>query len=261
MTLIRNETVDILRYLPDFLAKDSRFKLLHDCESKEHERMRLALIDLFAQFFILTAGEKGIAKWEELIGIIPKKDADIESRRRAVMLWLQSNQVSTVEFMTRLAARYYPANSDVKLIEHNSEYYFDIETNNLPIDAYGLVEAIELYKPAHLGWGLHSEIAVDSTIYMGAACIHNKDYAIYQEVGRGGLIAGNITIGSANAMVKHYEVIPTLSHKPILECAMSIGTHSTTNKQIHIMPKSSGGAIRIEVAMGSAQQVHKNMRS
>ena len=218
-------------------------------------------IDLFAQFFILTAGEKGIAKWEELIGIIPKKDADIESRRRAVMLWLQSNQVSTVEFMTRLAARYYPANSDVKLIEHNSEYYFDIETNNLPIDAYGLVEAIELYKPAHLGWGLHSEIAVDSTIYMGAACIHNKDYAIYQEVGRGGLIAGNITIGSANAMVKHYEVIPTLSHKPILECAMSIGTHSTTNKQIHIMPKSSGGAIRIEVAMGSAQQVHKNMRS
>ena len=261
MTLIRNGPVDILRYLPDFLASDNKFKLLHDCESREHERMRLALNELFEQFFIPISGEKGIKKWEQLIGIIPKKNADIETRRRAVMLWLQSNQVSTVEFMTRLAARYFPAGSDVKIVEHNSEYCFDIETNNLPVDAYGLVDAIEMYKPAHLGYGLHSEIAIDSTIYIGAGLIHNKSYNIYQDMGCGGLIAGYVGIGSANTMAKHYEVIPVLSHKPILQCTMGIGAHSTTNKQIHIMPKHSGGAIHIEVAIGSAQQVHKNIRS
>ena len=261
MLFLRNTPVDVLRYLPDFLAEDKSFKHVQDGLSKEHEKLRLRLDKLADQLFIPTADEDGISSWERVIGLIPRADADLEARRRAVLLWLQSNQVSTVEFMTRLAARYYPAGSDVKIVEHNSEYCFDIETNNLPVDAYGLVDAIEMYKPAHLGYGLHSEIAIDSTIYIGAGLIHNKSYNIYQDMGCGGLIAGYVGIGSANAMAKHYEVIPALSHKPILQCTMDIGAHSTTNKQIHIMPKISGGAIHIEVAMGSAQQVHKNMRS
>lgn len=174
MTLIRNGPVDILRYLPDFLANDNKFKLLHDCESREHERMRLALNELFEQFFIPIAGEKGIEKWEQLIGIISKKNADIEARRRAVMLWLQSNQVSTVEFMTRLAARYYPAGSDVKIIEHNSEYYFDIETDSLPIDYDGLFDAMDIYKPAHLGMNLSFVLTEQLYLFMGTLLQGNE---------------------------------------------------------------------------------------
>lgn len=174
MTLIRNGPVDILRYLPDFLANDNKFKLLHDCESREHERMRLALNELFEQFFIPIAGEKGIEKWEQLIGIIPKKNADIETRRRAVMLWLQSNQVSTVEFMTRLAARYFPAGSDVKIIEHNSEYYFGIETDSLPIDYDGLFDAMDIYKPAHLGMNLSFVLTEQLDLFMGTLLQGNE---------------------------------------------------------------------------------------
>lgn len=174
MTLIRNGPVDILRYLPDFLANDNKFKLLHDCESREHEGMRLALNELFEQFFIPIAGEKGIEKWEQLIGIISKKNADIEARRRAVMLWLQSNQVSTVEFMTRLAARYYPAGSDVKIIEHNSEYYFDIETDSLPIDYDGLFDAMDIYKPAHLGMNLSFVLTEQLYLFMGTLLQGNE---------------------------------------------------------------------------------------
>lgn len=174
MTLIRNGPVDILRYLPDFLASDNKFKLLHECESREHERMRLALNKLFEQFFIPIAGEKGIKKWEQLIGIIPKKNADIETRRRAVMLWLQSNQVSTVEFMTRLAARYFPAGSDVKIVEHNSEYYFDIETDSLPIDYDGLFDAMDIYKPAHLGMNLSFVLTEQLDLFMGTLLQGNE---------------------------------------------------------------------------------------
>lgn len=167
MALIRNGPVDILRYLPDFLAKDKNFKLLHDCESREHERLRLALNDLFTQFFIPIAGEKGIEKWEQLIGIIPKKNADIETRRRAVMLWLQSNQVSTVEFMRRLAARYYPPGTDVTIREHNSEYYFELEGSRMPIDCGGLFDALEMYKPAHLGMLISFVLNGGTNLYMG----------------------------------------------------------------------------------------------
>lgn len=152
MTLIRNGPVDILRYVPEFLASDSDFKLLHDCESREHERIRLALGELFKQFFIPVATEKGIEKWEQLIGIIPQKGSDIEARRRAVLLWLQSNQVSTPKFMLNMIKRYYDEEASVKLDEHNEEYYFSITSNKFPKDLQGLTTAIEMYKPAHLGY-------------------------------------------------------------------------------------------------------------
>lgn len=178
MALIRNGPVDILRYLPDFLAKDKNFKLLHDCESREHERLRLALNDLFTQFFIPIAGERGIEKWEKIIGLIPRADADLEARRRAVLLWLQSNQVSTVEFMRRLAARYYPADANVQIEEHNEEYYFRILADGFPVDYKGLWQAVEMYKPAHLGYGLHVEIKHDFPMYIGAkAIIHKREIA------------------------------------------------------------------------------------
>lgn len=178
MALIRNGPVDILRYLPDFLAKDKNFKLLHDCESREHERLRLALNDLFTQFFIPIAGESGIEKWEKIIGLIPRADADLEARRRAVLLWLQSSQVSTVEFMRRLVARYYPDDTHVQIEEHNEEYYFRILADGFPVDYQGLWQAVEMYKPAHLGYGLHVEIKHDFSIYIGGkAIIHKREVA------------------------------------------------------------------------------------
>ena len=73
MALIRNGPVDILRYLPDFLAKDKNFKLLHDCESGEHERLRLALNDLFTQFFIPIAGKRALRSGNNLLALSQKR--------------------------------------------------------------------------------------------------------------------------------------------------------------------------------------------
>ena len=113
MLFLRNTPVDVLRYLPDFLAEDKSFKAVQEGLSREHEKLRLRLDKLADQLFIPTADEDGISSWERVIGLIPRADADLEARRRAVLLWLQSNQVSTVDFMRRLAARYYPADANV----------------------------------------------------------------------------------------------------------------------------------------------------
>ena len=167
MLFLRNTPVNVLRYLPDFLSSDKTFKAVQDGLSKEHEKLRLKLDDFSNQLFIETATEAGLSRWEEIIGLIPKKNADLEARRRSILLWLQSNQVSTVEFMTRLAARYFPTGSDVKIVEHNSEYYFDIETSNLPVDYDGLFDAIDIYKPAHLGMGLSFILTGRLDLFMG----------------------------------------------------------------------------------------------
>ena len=157
----------MLRYLPDFLAEDKAFKNVQDGLSKEHERLRLRLAKLADQLFIPTAGEEGISSWERVIGLIPRADADLEARRRAVLLWLQSNQVSTVEFMRRLAARYYPPGTEVTIKEHNSEYYFELEGSRMPIDCDGLFDALEMYKPAHLGMLISFVMNGGTNLYMG----------------------------------------------------------------------------------------------
>lgn len=152
MLFLRDTPVDVLRYLPDFLAEDMAFKNVQDGLSKEHEQFRLRLAKLADQLFIPTAGEIGISSWERVIGLIPKVDAGLEARRRAVLLWLQANSVSTKEFMLNLIKRYYAKEASVKLDEHNEEYYFSITSNKFPDDLQGLTAAIEMYKPAHLGY-------------------------------------------------------------------------------------------------------------
>lgn len=152
MLFLRNTPVNVLRYLPNFLSSDKTFKAVQDGLSEGHEKLRLKLDDFSNQLFIETATEAGLSRWEEIIGLIPKQGADLEARRRSILLWLQSNQVSSPKFMLNLIKRYYDEEASVKLIEHNEEYYFSITSNKFPEDLQGLTAAIEMYKPAHLGY-------------------------------------------------------------------------------------------------------------
>ena len=147
---LRNEAVNILRYLPDFIAKDAGFKAVGDCLSEEHERQRLAVQDIFNQFFIQTA-TWGLTKWEELLEIYPRPAATYEERRRSIMLRLQAAQVSTKVFMERLVRRY-TTDRQVMIEEHNNECYFDIIMDGVILDKLGLLEALDIYSPAHLGY-------------------------------------------------------------------------------------------------------------
>ena len=51
---IRWKEVDILTYLPLFIAKDLEFKAISDADSREHERIRLLLIELLKQDLQIT---------------------------------------------------------------------------------------------------------------------------------------------------------------------------------------------------------------
>ena len=70
---IRWKEVDILTYLPLFIAKDLEFKAMSDADSREHERIRLLLIELLKQDNIQSA-TYALDKWEEFVGITTKND-------------------------------------------------------------------------------------------------------------------------------------------------------------------------------------------
>lgn len=148
---LRQNKVSILKYLPYFLSKDIRYKTTNNTCDIEHENIRLIINDLLNQLFIDTA-TWGLNYFEEFLNIIPKKDDDYKARRTRIKILLNAHDVSTIKFMTDLANKFLTDNS-AKIIEHNSEYWFEVFFNiDGLISLEDLRAAIELYKPAHLGF-------------------------------------------------------------------------------------------------------------
>lgn len=172
MSWLRPDSVDISKYLPDFLQSEEDFRNVLTVESSEHERQRLIIADLLAQMFIDTA-DWALARWETVLQLTPRATDTIEERRNRILLKLYGRQTSTVDFMRRLAKRYCTDDTVVSIDEHNSEYAFDVRLEGELLDKPGLKEAIETYKPAHLGCYIKEIIALIEHLQMESDFLGN----------------------------------------------------------------------------------------
>lgn len=150
--MLRTNPVDLSKYLPPFLTKDEVFKDTLDACTTEHEKQRLFLKELGKQFFVETA-TWGLADWERIVGVVPNPTDTYDQRRNRVLLYLMGTQTSTKVFMATLANRYIDGGG-TSIIECNEQYMFELVTTGEITDFDGLCEAIETYKPAHLGFGI-----------------------------------------------------------------------------------------------------------
>lgn len=76
-------------YWPEFLARVREFSVLADAEDAELEALRQAIDDVLNDQFIETATERGIARREAILGIVPYGDDTLETRRfRVAGKWL-----------------------------------------------------------------------------------------------------------------------------------------------------------------------------
>lgn len=152
MLYLRNEPPDLARYLPQFLQEDEHFKATLAACSTEHEKYRLLIDEITNQFYIETA-TWGLGDWERILDLKPDVDDDYEQRRNRILLKLQGRQVSTLDFMARLCARY-TVDKAAEIEEHNEENRFRVYLHGGASDLPGLREALETYKPAHLGYDI-----------------------------------------------------------------------------------------------------------
>lgn len=147
---MRNDKVDILKYLPPFLGKDKSFKATNNADSTEHDAIRADLQDLLDQLYVVTA-TWGIEKWEELADIVPQDGTDIAARRAAVIQKLGISPSVTVAFLQSLINRHITDKSGV--VEADNGHYavdFTIPLGKVP-DRNALFANINTYIPAHLG--------------------------------------------------------------------------------------------------------------
>ena len=150
---MRQESVNILRYLPEYLVKDADFKATNDADSKEHERIRTALQDEIKQFFVKTA-TWGLNDWEKLCGLTVDYDNALgyERRRARVIAQLMGTGPMTPERVTALI-NLFVSNQGATFTPHYDRYTIGI---NIPWDSQAylkdLHEALDKYLPAHIAY-------------------------------------------------------------------------------------------------------------
>lgn len=172
---MRQAAVDILRYLPEFLAKSPRFKAANDADSKEHDTIRLDLQELLDQFFIESA-TYGLEEWEDLVGIDTDTSLDIDARRQAVIAKLKNPDSVTEVFLTNLVNRYI-ADKQGTILSYPEEYRIEILYHGGQVlDYEKLRNAISTYIPAHIGYKLVTITQADLEFH-GAGFV--QSYAKY----------------------------------------------------------------------------------
>lgn len=164
MYILRKKPVYTLRYLPDFLSKDDVFKNTALICDKQHEKLRVDLLDLKNQIFIETATWR-LADWERVLNISVKPNATYDERRNQILLKFQGANAVTEKFMNNLI-NMFCENKTGYIVPHNSEYYFEVCVSaDDKINWKELLETVNLYKPAYLAFYTVLKILLKQDIY------------------------------------------------------------------------------------------------
>lgn len=173
---IRWKEVDILTYLPLFIAKDLEFKAISDADSREHERIRLLLIELLKQDNIQSA-TYALSKWEEFVGISARNDS-LHNRRSRVIAKLNNTDSSTKEFLEALANNFVSDESAV-ITPKNESYTMELKfTKDMCEDISGLKQTIEEFKPAHIGYEFWEEKLIQKTLIISGLVVAEEETQI-----------------------------------------------------------------------------------
>lgn len=164
MYILRKKPVYTLRYLPDFLSKDDVFKNTALICDKQHEKLRVDLLDLKNQIFIETATWR-LADWERVLNISVKPNATYDERRNQILLKFQGANAVTEKFMNSLI-NMFCENKTGYIIPHNSEYYFEVCVSaDDKVKWNELLKTVNIYKPAHLVFYTTLNILLKQDIY------------------------------------------------------------------------------------------------
>ena len=163
---LRTDPVNLKRYLPVFLYLSPEFKAIQDSLQKEHERQRMAQIDVAKQFHAETA-TWGMAAWERMLGINVNTSVDLETRRASVLAKMGKPPTVTPAFLTRMI-NLFTTVAATQIVEHPFEYTVDIYLPDSGTrDFTKIDEAVNTYLPAHLGHTYHFKTHLDASEYIG----------------------------------------------------------------------------------------------
>ena len=173
---MRQSIVDILQYLPAFLAHSQQFQAANDADSKEHDTIRIDLQNVLDQFYVKSA-TWGLERWEELCGITTDKTLSDSVRRRTIIAKLQNPGSVTEAFLRGLINQYILDKSGT-VTDHPETYSADF---NIPLvdkaSLLGIAKDVRTYIPAHIGqvYKTHADTNIENHIAMLESTVKTID--------------------------------------------------------------------------------------
>ncbi|WP_239613956.1 YmfQ family protein [Cohnella mopanensis] len=137
-------------YLPLYYTDVTPANNVIDREAEEIAALNIAINDVLAQFFIVTA-TWGLARWEQIFGIPTDEAKPIEQRRSVIKSKLRGVGTVTPALIEQVAEAY--DNGDVTVTEDNASYNVTItfvSTLGIPPNLGDIKAAIRDILPAHL---------------------------------------------------------------------------------------------------------------
>ena len=124
-----------------------------EAEQVEADILYREIAETLKQCFVETA-TWGLDYWEDMLFLPRGTGKTYDERRSIIYTRMRATRTTTVEVVKELASAFFgPEN--VTVTEHNENYYFNIEFENIKASTVKLqdvINVLEIYKPAHLNY-------------------------------------------------------------------------------------------------------------
>ena len=95
--------VQVQRYYPNVLANAAEFKLIAKLENAEFKSVWQEACKWFLNTFVYDTDLQGIKRWEDMLKIIPPKEATLEDRRNTVLMRINTMLPYTITLYDKAA--------------------------------------------------------------------------------------------------------------------------------------------------------------
>jgi hypothetical protein len=163
---IRGKTPDLEKYLPPFITASKSIRSVEDSTAQELGRVSFYLEDLRKQLNVQTASW-GLTLWEKELGMAIDNTKTNEFRRENIKAKFRGTGTVTKQMLQDVALAF--TNAEVDILEYPIEYRVVLKflgVFGIPDNMAGLINAMELIKPAHLLYSFDTNISFGNLLWI-----------------------------------------------------------------------------------------------
>lgn len=146
--------VNLYANIPDFMQNYREIKVIFDLENKELTNEWEEIEKAFNNNFIFSTNLQGIANFEKMMGIYPKKESNLNERQNIVFVKWNSKQPYTWVWLNRFLKLYFETTKTTAIpVLDNKKYHLDIRlksSKEFTDYEYRLFDDLRLKIPANL---------------------------------------------------------------------------------------------------------------
>lgn len=158
--------VKVQRYYPNVIANADEFKQLAILENEEFKSIWEVLFKWFKNRFVSEADLEGVRRWEQMLKIIPSKEATLEDRKQFILRRINTILPYTIRRLQQILNAVY--GDDFAVVSTNKKYelWVDID-NRIILKTSSMRTLLRAIIPANLIIKILQELNADLFLYAG----------------------------------------------------------------------------------------------